>query len=296
MHQTEWAEHLQVPVEWKNSIDMKFRLIPPGEFTMGNSEELIAQTLASATSTNDVLEQQVRSSGKQHQVVLTQPIYLGVHEVTQGEYEQIMRTNPSFYSATGEGKDQLDDVDPRLLPVEMVSWSDATAFCTALSKRAQLPEVSGYRLPTEAQWEFACRAGTTTIFWTGDTEESLKQGAWRGVGSTNRTSVVGKFKANPFALFDMHGNVGEWVHDRWSPDYYSSLTEKAVDPLGSAAGVQRVQRGGDWVCRALLCNSGYRFGVEPELGGLHFGFRVAIPVDAVKELVARETRAASSQP
>jgi formylglycine-generating enzyme required for sulfatase activity/serine/threonine protein kinase len=296
-HQEAWAKYLGVPVEYINSIGMKFRLIPPGEFMMGSTPEEIEAALAVAGN-NEHWKEHIRSETPQHKVILTQAIYLGVHEVTQAQYEQVMGQNPSHFAATGPGKDAVVGMDTTHHPVELVSWNDAAEFCAKLSEKEQLRpcyfrsgetvtmlDGNGYRLPTEAQWEFACRAGTTTKYWIGDQDESLGQAAWLGRNSGGRTHAVGELKANPLGLYDIHGSVWEWVQDWWEPTYYGQFQEKpALDPGGpSSAGSRRVLRGGYWGLNASFCRASSRGAVDPTYRYCNIGFRVALAVDAIRK-------------
>ena len=295
-HQAAWAAHLGVPVEYENSIGMKFVLIPPGEFLMGSTPEEFEAALVAAGE-DEYWKEHIRSEAPQHQVILTQPIYLGVHEVTQVQFEKIIGQNPSHFAATGAGKEAVVGLDTTNHPVEMVSWNDAAEFCAKLSEHEKLKpfnfrsgetaanlEGTGYRLPTEAQWEFACRAGTTTRYWIGDTDETLPAAGWFNANSGGRTHAVGELTANPLGLFDIHGNVWEWVQDWWEPTYYGQFQEKpTLDPGGLASdGVRRVTRGGRWDNIASNCRASDRCGFVPPYRTSHIGFRVALPVDAVK--------------
>ena len=171
-HQEAWAKYLNIDVEYTNSIGMKFILIPPGEFTMGSTAEEIEEALKFRVEDTH-WQECIKSEAPQHKVILTQPIYLGVNEVTQAEYEKVMGVNPFHFAPMGEGKDAVAGLDTGSHPVEMVSWIDAAEFCAKLSKQEELKpfyfragetitplDGTGYRLPTEAEWEYACRAGT----------------------------------------------------------------------------------------------------------------------------------------
>ncbi len=299
-HQDAWAKHLGVPVEFENKLGMKFRLIPPGEYTMGSTPAEIEAALQVAGG-DARWRGHVQSEGPQHMVVLKQPVYMSVHEVTQKNYQAVMGTNPSFFAKPGPKKDLADKVaaiDTVNHPVENVRWHDAAEFCIKLCQLENLKpfygragdavtflDGRGYRLPTEAEWEFACRAGTTTRFWCGDRDEELPPTAWIRENSGGRTHPVGELKANPFGLYDMHGHVWEWVQDWWEPNYYFQFAkEPAIDPQGppSTSG-RRVIRGGHWSFTASICRSSDRFAESPAYRGAVLGFRVALSVDAVKQ-------------
>ena len=297
-HQEEWAAYLKLPVEYTNSIGMKFRLIPPGEFLMGSTAEEIEEALQFNDPNDPNWHVCVKSEAPQHKVILTRPFYIGVYEVTQAEYEEIVGVNPSHFSATGAGKDSVANLDVKRHPVEMVSWNDAAEFCTKLSQHEKLKPFyfrsgetvtplsgTGCRLPTEAEWEFACRAGTTTKFWVGNTDEELMTSAWISTNSEARTHTVGELKPNPFDLFDVHGNVWEWVQDKWEEEYYAQFTvTPAVSPNGPFPGPSmRVLRGGVWYHPSSASSASSRHAFSPS-GRLHlFGCRVVLTVDAVME-------------
>ncbi len=299
-HQAAWAKHLGVRVEYTNSIGMKFRLIPPGEYVMGSKPEEVADALQIA-GVNEQAQALAKSEAPQHKVILTQPIYLGVHEVTQQNYESVIGTNPSIFAKTGSQEAFRVNFDTSKHPVENVSWNDAAEFCAKLSENEKLKpwysrtgetvkpiEGTGYRLPTEAEWEFACRGGTTTRSWVGGVElkdEDLSQAIWIG-DQGGRTHPVGELKTNPFGMYDIHGNVWEWVQDAWSPTYYGQFTTKpAIDPsFPFADGLQRVLRGGVWPYSASGCRSSFRHAEAASHRRHYFGFRVALPVDAVRRL------------
>ena len=186
---------------------MKFVLIPPGEFVMGSPADEQGRRLG---------------EGPQHRVQILQPFYLGRYEVTQAEYQQVTRDNPSMTAGAGNGR----------LPVEEVSWDEVTQFCQRLGQA----EGKSYRLPTEAEWEFACRAGTTTQFSFGDDPALLAKYGWYANNAQGSTRAVGLMAANPFGLHDMHGNVFEWCQDWFSEGYY--LKSTPADPIGPSSGTK----------------------------------------------------------
>jgi formylglycine-generating enzyme required for sulfatase activity len=248
-----------------NSIGMRFALIPAGKFTMGSPET----------------EKGRNDDETQHEVMLARPFYLGIFEVTQGQYEKVMGKNPSWFSAEGGGKQRMVDRDGASFPVDNVTWHDAVDFCKKLSA---LPgeQAAGrtYRLPTEAEWEYACRAGTTSVFHYGNDLNAYKANfcglvyAAYGEGGAGpflrRTSKVGEFPANAFGLFDMHGNVQEWCQDWYGP--YAS------DPAGPASGSERVLRGGGWPHSGKSVRSAVRNKLAPEERHYSAGFRVVLLV------------------
>ena len=296
-HQEAWAAYLKVPVEYTNSIGMKFRLIPPGEFLMGSTAEEITAALKDVLPGETLWQELIKSGAPRHKVILTQPIYLGVNEVSQDVYEKVQGSNPSHFAPTGAGKEQVAGLDTGEHPVEMVTWNDAADFCTKLSQHEKLQpfhvragetitpqDGTGYRLPSEAEWEFACRVGTVTKYWIGDKEEDLLRAGWFGANSAGRTHAAGELMANPFGLFDIHGNVFEWVQDVWDATSYGQFQEKpAINPGNLfSAGSQRVVRGGGWYATASLCRSSLRHADDPLARHDFIGFRVVLPIDAVK--------------
>ncbi len=220
-----------------NSIDMKLVLVPAGKFQMG----------APAGEGGRGAE------GPVHEVELTQSFYLGAYEVTQGQFQKVMGTNPSWFSPTGVGKGQVAGLDATALPVENLTWEEASTFCRKLSALpAETRAGRAYRLPTEAEWEHACRAGTTTTFGLGAT---------LGVNEANfgnrvrRPEKVGSYKPNAWGLYDMHGNVWEYCADHYEDGYYAKSPKK--DPKGPIAGGP-VVRGGGWEVEARSCRSATR--------------------------------------
>jgi formylglycine-generating enzyme required for sulfatase activity len=193
-------------------------------------------------------------------VTLTEGFHLGKHEVTQSQWEKVMGSNPSYF----KGADR---------PVEKVSWTDVTSFCAKLTASEQvagrLPAGMTYKLPTEAQWEYACRAGTKTAYAFGN---SLTEKDANFDENVDETTDVGKYPANPWGFYDMHGNVWEWT-----ADWYEKFTSRAVsDPVGPADGSNRVLRGGSWGITASDARSAYRFRYGPAISNLNLGFRLSL--------------------
>jgi len=253
-HQQSWADHLGVPIESTNSIGMKFMVIPPGEFMMGSPE----------TESRRVDDE------TQHRVTITKPFYLGETEVTQEQYQKVMGTNPSRFKGPQK-------------PVETVSWDDAVEFCRKLSAMpAEKTAGHVYRLPTEAEWEYACRSGTMTAygFVTDDTPGAFSRPVDYGWFSDNSdfrqrrrmTHPVGEKKPNAWGLYDMYGNVWEWCQD-WYGAYRSG---SATDPAGATWwGSRRVIRGGCWTDPAMICCRSARRGrYSPGVRSSVLGFRV----------------------
>lgn len=271
-----------VPVEYKNSLGMRFRLIPPGEYLMGSTPEEIEEWNKIWAADTEELKLIPQSEGPQHPVKLSEPFYLAVHEVTQRDFESVLGRNPSSFHPTSTNvvtRSGVQDQDVSLLPVDTVNWQDAVEFCEKLTQ-LESRGVQGYRLPTEAEWEFACRAGTITRNWAGDTEES----ALRGANFRKRSPLcVGSLEANPFGLHDMLGNVWEWVYDWWDPEYYGRYVDGPVsDPKGPETGGMKCLRGGSWGQDLIRMRSAIRFREVPKARNAGFGFRVALPVSAGK--------------
>jgi formylglycine-generating enzyme required for sulfatase activity len=197
----------------------------------------------------------------QREVTISRPFWVGKYEVTQEQYEKIMGKNPSQF----KGKDN---------PVEKVSWFDAVKFCEELTKKEgkRLPKGYVFRLPTEAEWEYACRAGTDMAYSFGDDVGKLGEYAWFKDNSGEKTQPVGKKKPNPWGLYDMHGNVWEWCLD-WHGGYPKN-DEK--DPVGPGSGSARVNRGGSWNAGAGHCRSANRNVLTPGVTLSALGFRVCL--------------------
>jgi formylglycine-generating enzyme required for sulfatase activity len=248
-----------------NGLNMKFVWCPPGEFIMGSPEF--------DDSAEPFEKPQVLAT-------LNHGFWLGKFEVTQEEWEHVMRSvpwrGPLFFSPIRYVKRDNDCAAP------YISWEDALAFCQKLTelerKAGRLPDGWEYTLPTEAQWEYACRAGTKTVFSFGDDVESLGDYArWGGLVGNGNTrlnkyaSYGGLKQANPWGFYDMHGNVMEWCRD--------ALVEELPggnDPVVLSGGEERICRGGSWDMSALRCRSAYRGRYRPDFRDYSTGFRVAI--------------------
>lgn len=242
----------QYPKEITNSIGMKLVLIPKGTFQMGSP----------------IAEEGRKDDEEQHQVTISQDYYLGVTEVTQGQYEKVMGTNPSFFQ-----KRVIDTSDSSMYPVEQVSWYDAVEFCKKLSDLpAEKAAGRVYSLPTEAEWEYACRAGSKTAYSFGKSSKSLGDYAWFYGNSNGQTHFVGEKKPNAWGLYDMHGNVWEWCSD-WYGEYPKISVS---DPVGPREGYCCVIRGGCWRNEARYCLTALRSRGDASLRDDYFGFRVAL--------------------
>jgi formylglycine-generating enzyme required for sulfatase activity len=285
-----------------NSIGMKLTLVPSGEFMMGNGEsaEATAAFFKENYRMGSLTANAFNDEYPQHRVRITKPFYLGTYHVTRGQFRQFVKD--SGYTTVGEaavnrrarnwdwtwrqaGFEQTDEH-----PVVNVRWNDAVAFCKWLSKK----ESKTYRLPTEAEWEFACRAGTTTRYYSGDDPETLAKVAnvadatykahypdrrWgmytiKASDGYTYTAPVGQFKPNAFGLYDMHGNALQWCEDWYGDDYYGK--SPADDPKGPETGALRVLRGGCFGLGPSAARSAVRFWDSQEkVDNGVAGFRVA---------------------
>jgi formylglycine-generating enzyme required for sulfatase activity len=241
-----------------SGVKMEMVRIKAGTFLMGSPD--------SDKDAND-------AEKPQHEVTITNDYYLAKYPVMQEQYEKIAGGNPSGFSTGGYEKDKVKGADTRRFPVERVSWNDAQEFCAKLSRLVGRK----CELPSEAEWEFACRAGSITRYSFGDGEEKLKDHAWYRLNSSNRTHEVGSKLPNAWGLYDMPGNVWEWCADRYGKDYYAN--SPTTDPQGPAAGDDRMVRGGSWHSEPRLCRSAFRHwnAPSPRIGDV--GFRVVVRLD-----------------
>ena len=254
-------------VDFGEGVKLEMVLVPAGKFKMGFTkkeladfkedlqEELKKELKKEPRKEDlDVLDLIIISKqGKQHEVTLTKPFYMGKHEVTQEQWEAVMGKNPSKEKGAK-------------LPVTDVSWEDCQEFIKKLNKKTD----GGYRLPTEAEWEYACRAGTTTAYSFGE-KITLKDSNYVGSKIGKPVAVaVGSYKPNAFGLYDMHGNVFEWCED-WYGDYPFAVT----DPKGPATGERRVLRGGSFLDLGSTARSSNRYFNPPSFRDYFYGFRLA---------------------
>ncbi len=231
----------RLTVDLAEGVTMTFVKIPAGTFIMGTPVTELERNL---------------DEDPQHEVMISKPYYLGLYEVTQKQWTALIDNNPSQYP--GDNR-----------PVEEVSWEDSQTFAQKMNELGQ----GRFRLPTEAEWEHACRAGTTTAFyWGEDTDRSqIADYAWYEDNSGKQTHDVGLKKPNPWGLFDMSGNVYEWCRD-WHEKPYS--TRYTTDPRGPKTGKKRIRRGGNWTVNAGSCRSGNRFDASPDLRSPGTGLRL----------------------
>jgi len=228
------------PVRIERTSGLRLKLLPAGEFLMG--------------------EPWFEDSRPAHRVQILRPFYFGIFPVTQKEWTKVMKDNPSG----SKGADQ---------PVERVSWEDCMEF---ISKLNEGDSAGGYRLPTEAEWEYACRAGTRTIYYFGDDERDLANFGWFRGNSKNQPHPVGQKRPNAWGLYDMHGNVYEWCSDWYDKDYYKEFCADEIfqSPAGPGSGYERVIRGGSWETEAVGCYSGVRSFALPGTRKPFIGFRL----------------------
>jgi formylglycine-generating enzyme required for sulfatase activity len=220
------------------ATQIEMLLVPPGAFVMGCTASNVFGCFSDESPT--------------HSVTLTHALYMGRHEVTQGQWVAKMESNPSYFDGQSDSASR---------PVERVSWNDIQSYLSA----------TGMRLPTEAEWEYACRAGTATAFNNGSDENTVGTIAWYEPNSGSQTHVVGGKAANALGLYDMSGNVWEWVND-WYEGYSSG---GQTNPVGPVSGSYRVLRGGSWSSITFEVRSSYRYYSTPDSTNNYIGFRVA---------------------
>jgi formylglycine-generating enzyme required for sulfatase activity len=240
----------QLTLDLGNKVTLKLALIPAGKFMMGSPKDE---------------KDRSRDEGPQREVTISKPFYMGVYPVTQEQFQQVMGKNPANFRGPAN-------------PVEQLGWGDAAGFCEALSQQTGMTA----SLPTEAQWEYACRAGGTTRYGFGDDDAKLGDYAWYTENSSDnikwvgrKSHSVGSKKPNDWGLYDMHGNVCQWCADWYGP--YADA--KTVDPQGPDSGKERILRGGCWGSAAKGCRCAARGKGDPfNYGNDAYGFRITVCV------------------
>lgn len=275
VHQAAWAKHLGVQVETVNSVGAKMILIPPGEFLMGSTDEQVAEVMkeVAAAHGQEFADRMKKAEQPQHRVVLSKPFWIGATEVTIGQFrkfaeatqyqtfaEKQLATDAKSWTYLKPGYAVTDES-----PAAAITWADAGAYCRWLSEQEQ----ATYRLPTDAEWEYACRAGTTSAYYSGDV--LLDSHEWSIRNSDVKAHPVATKRPNPFGLFDMHGNLSEWCQDRFDETWYGQ--SPSTDPVGPLTGVTYVLRGGNWDYNSFM-RSAYRSGRTENVFHYTIGFRV----------------------
>jgi formylglycine-generating enzyme required for sulfatase activity len=255
----------ELHIDLGGSIQLDMVLIPAGEFLMGNPDTEADKASRwrerrALTGTTEWTEKD--DSGPErptHRVRITKPFYLGRMKVTEAQWQAMMGKYP-------------DSKGPNF-PVEHATWFDCQQFLERLN-RLPIKAAGKFQLPSEAQWEYACRAGSTTLYCYGDDEARLGEIAWYQGNSGYKSHPVGEKKPNAWGLYDMHGSVYEWCQDWWDPRYYSA--SPTIDPIGPAKGALRVERGGSQYAGAVICRSASRHYGNPVKE--RAGFRVALSI------------------
>lgn len=271
-----------------NTLKMKFVYVAPGKFLMGSPKD----------------EENRKDDEAPHQVEITKGYYLSAYEVTQKQFESVMGYNPSFFCNNGSkggrgsyyvepagGKVKIAGEDTSDFPVENVTFEEVVDFCNQLSsKESKIGRI--YRLPTEAEWEYACRGGANNtiyhVFHYGNdlTSDQANFNGKYPYGKApksrylGRTTKIGSYKPNVLGLYDMHGNVCEWCSDWYHKDYPGRGLNR--DPIGPPEGFSRVFRGGSWVNDGPSCRSAIRYRFEPKDRDFHLGFRPVLVPTAVR--------------
>ncbi len=238
------APSRELAVDLGGGVKLEMVLVPAGKFMMGSPD-------ADTDAFSD--------EKPQHRVRITRPFYLGKYQVTNEQWVAVMGSKPGYFKG-------------RKNPVELVSWNDCQKFFDKLNAKAR-PGGGKFQLPSEAQWEYACRAGSKTKYCCGDDEAQLGDYAWYAANSDGETHPVGTKKPNAWGLYDMHGNVWEWCQDWYDGGYYAK--SPADDPAGPLTGPGRVVRGGGRAAVAKLCRSAVRYDFRPNYIDFNMGLRVA---------------------
>ncbi len=310
-HQAAWSRRLATPVETTNTAGAKMLLIPPGEFLMGSTDEQVAAAMKVAEEINAdaSLKDHIQNGERpQHRVVIAKPFLMGATAVTIGQFKEFAAasgyvTEPEIDEKKAAAPAPTAPAPPNAapkpiltylhpgypitdhLPASRITWNDSVAYSNWLSERENLhpcyrqeanawvlaPGMNGYRLPTEAEWEMACRAGTTTQYSYGDDAGRLDDYAWYKMNSEGRAHPVGKKLPNSFGLYDMHGNIQVWCQDFYDTKWYTA--SPVNDPSGPDTGSLRVLRGGNCTSFSSKCRSATRNLSKPSPRLWTSGFR-----------------------
>lgn len=236
-----------LPLTFQNEIGMQFSLIRRGFFRMGS-------TVQSASD----------NEGPRHLVMITQPFYIGTYEVTKRQWQQVIGSQ-SVYSFPGH------DVKTDDLPIESISWETAQSFIRRLNRAEG---GAFYRLPTEAEWEYVARAGSSQTYSFGNNEQILRDYGWYSHNADRQPHPVGQLRPNAWGVYDMHGNVSEWVHDWYGPYDREKIIQDPKNPTGPSQGTYHIIRGGSWLSSAPECRSARRTKKLPGQSSNDIGFRL----------------------
>jgi formylglycine-generating enzyme required for sulfatase activity len=302
--QNDWSRYLGVSWDYNNSAGIHMVLVPPGEFLMGMTAEEVKAALKDKDSSHWLYNNYLESS-PQHKVTISKPLYMAATEVTVGQFRAFIADTGYRTEAERDGKGGIrwDEGQKKLvqeptllwntpgyeafedMPVTQITWSDAVAYCNWLSQREGFSPCyvatreswdpvpgNGYRLPTEAEWEYACRAGTNTLYYCGNDEDSLLEYAWLSTNANGHPRAVATKKGNAFGLYDMHGNGVEFCQDYYDANSYEH--SKAIDPHGPDGGTAHVRRGGDWANNANAALSALRMSLLVHDRQWSTGFRI----------------------
>lgn len=250
----------EIVVDLGHGVKMEFVRIKAGRFPMGS---------------RDLDRPSYYDEKPRHEVTITHDFLMGKYPVTQEQYQAVTGKNPSCFSSSGWGKDRIKGLNTQVFPVEDVTWNDAKSFCDQLTSK----DTKGRRfeLPTEAQWEYACRAGTQTQYYFGDSDSELNSYGWYLANSDKRSHAVGTKKPNAWGLYDMTGNVWQWCED-WYRDSFYSKSEKE-DPLCQEETGNHAYRGGSWYDDSDGCRASARGNGGTRFRSSLIGFRVSVKLN-----------------
>jgi formylglycine-generating enzyme required for sulfatase activity len=268
--------------DYVNFLGMHFKSLEAGSFTMGScnltEKEREENRIRKLTGKKPIKpkcpngsivdETATDSEIPKHIIKIRKEFQIGVYEVTFGEFKEYLKEAREISNTEFQKYNNLGDN----YPVVMVSWIDIQGFIKWLNGHKPESDEGSYRLPTEAEWEFACRAGSNTIYCFGDSKDKLGEYAWFEENSDGRPHQTGQKKPNSWGIYDMHGNVWEWVQDWFDPEYY--LKSPILDPQGPKNGTHKVVRGGGCYRYAGYCRSAYRYSLPPDDRHFFLGFRL----------------------